>query len=61
MDKNMIFIYLGSGVVGEPDGGEVAPPELALGDVSAAAELIADPDGVVSAFTIVVESFVFFA
>lgn len=50
--------YLGSGVIGEPYGGEMTPPELPLGDVAPAGELIADPDRMVSTLAVGVDALV---
>lgn len=44
--------YGGFGVVGEPDGGELTPAELALSDVTAGVESIADADSVVASLAI---------
>lgn len=44
-------------VVGEPDGGEMAPAELADDGVSAFGKGVTDLDGVVSAFDIVLPVF----
>ena len=49
---------LGLDVEGEPDGGEVAPPELALGDVASGGELVPRAHGVVSALAVPVDPLV---
>lgn len=50
--------YRGAGVISEPDGGELTPAELSLGDIAAAGEMIADPDGVVPSLPIRIDSLI---
>lgn len=51
--------YGRKGVVGEPDGREVTPSELPLGDVAATGEGVTDPNRVVAALPVGVDALVF--
>lgn len=46
------------GVPSEPDGGEMAPTELALNNIAASFEGVADEDRVVAAASVILGSFV---
>uniref|UniRef100_A0A0A9F754 Uncharacterized protein n=1 Tax=Arundo donax TaxID=35708 RepID=A0A0A9F754_ARUDO len=51
-------VFLGLDVEGKPDGGEVAPAELPLGDVAAGSEAVPGADGVVAALAVAVDALV---
>uniref|UniRef100_A0A0A9F3U2 Uncharacterized protein n=1 Tax=Arundo donax TaxID=35708 RepID=A0A0A9F3U2_ARUDO len=51
-------VFLGLDVEGEPDGREVAPAELPLGDVAAGGEAVPEADGVVAALAVSVDALV---
>ncbi|KAM1272149.1 hypothetical protein ACFX2J_032879 [Malus domestica] len=46
------------GVLGEPDGGEMAPTELGLNDIPSALESVTDSNGVVAVASVVLCAFV---
>ena len=50
--------YRRGGIVGEPDGGELAPAKLPLSDVATAVKVIADPDGVIASFPIGIDALI---
>lgn len=56
--EGMKMAYRGGGVVCEPDGGELTPTQLPLSHVSAAGELIADPNSMVSSFSVRVDALI---
>lgn len=51
--------YRGEGIVGKPNGGELTPTKLSLGDVTTTGKRIADPDGVITTFPVSIETLFF--
>ena len=54
----MKMAYRVGGIISEPDGGELTPTQFSLSYISAAGELIADPDGVVPSFSVRVDTLI---
>lgn len=52
--------YRGSSIVSEPDSGKLTPTELPLSYVASGVEGIANPNGMVSAFSVRVDPLVVF-
>lgn len=59
-EKDGYETYRSFSIVSKPDGGELTPTQFPLRYVPAAAELIADSDGVVPSFPVRVESLIVF-